>query len=182
MIRKAVGTVIRRITVTATTNRTIGRLAARMSRTVGPRIAIAMTATTVTTISNGTTVKMTFPGNVNRFQLLPTTVIGRSSIRRAVGQPMRALPGPPLRPRTLGCARALAPRRLRPGPSDGALGSSTGSFVDAAHDRVEARHDRHRVSDEMTGHHQPNGLQVNERWVVDPHPEGLVRAVADGVR
>src|SRR6478736_2005897 len=75
MIRKAVGTVISRITVTATTNRTIGRLAARMSTTVGPRMAIAMTATTVITISNGTTVKMTLPGKVNRFQLLPTTVI-----------------------------------------------------------------------------------------------------------
>src|SRR5438034_8751895 len=75
MIRKAVGTVIRRMTVTATTNRTIGTLAARMSTTVGPRIAIAATATTVSTISTGTTVKMTLPGKVNRFQLFPTTVI-----------------------------------------------------------------------------------------------------------
>ena len=69
---------MRRITVTATTNRTIGRLAARMSTTVGPRIAIAMTATTVPTISNGTTVKMTFPGKVSLFHDFPTTVIGRS--------------------------------------------------------------------------------------------------------
>ena len=46
-----------------------------MSTTVGPRIAIAMTATTVTTISNGTTVKMTLPGKVNLFQDFPTTVI-----------------------------------------------------------------------------------------------------------
>ena len=34
---------------------------------------------------------------------------------------------------------------------------------------------------EMPGHHQPNGLQMDERRVVDPHPERLVRAVADGV-
>ena len=67
--------VIRRTTVTATTNRTIGRLAARMSTMVGPRMAIAATATTVNTISNGTTVKMTLPGKVNRFQDFPTTVI-----------------------------------------------------------------------------------------------------------
>ena len=61
----------------ATTNRTIGRLAARMSMTVGPSSTIAATATTVITISNGTTVKMTFPGSVSRFQDFPTTVICR---------------------------------------------------------------------------------------------------------
>ena len=31
-------------------------------------------------------------------------------------------------------------------------------------------------------HQQPDRLQVDERRVVDPHPEGLVGAVADGVR
>ena len=50
----------------ATTNRTIGRLAARMSMTAGPSSTIAATATTVITISNGTTVKMTLPGKVSR--------------------------------------------------------------------------------------------------------------------
>ena len=39
------------------------------------RFIIAATATTVTTTSKGTTVKMTFPGRVSRFQLFPTTVI-----------------------------------------------------------------------------------------------------------
>src|SRR6478672_2568180 len=130
MIRKAVGTVIRRITVTATTNRTIGRLAARMSTTVGPRMAIAATATTVPTISNGTTVKMTLPGKVSRFQDLPTTVMSSCLARAGL------------------CRRSL---------------------VDAAHDRVEARHDRHRVGDQVARHHQANGLEVDERRVVDAH-------------
>src|SRR3954447_20963477 len=55
------------------------------------------------------------------------------------------------------------------------------SFVDAAHDRVQAGHDRHRVRDEVAGHHDADRLQVDERRVVDPHPEGLVAAITDDV-
>src|SRR5688500_11981148 len=56
------------------------------------------------------------------------------------------------------------------------------SLVDAAHDGVEGRHDCHRVSDEVPRHHDTDGMQVDERRVVDAHAERLVGAVADHVR
>src|SRR3954469_4205484 len=55
------------------------------------------------------------------------------------------------------------------------------SLVDASHDRVERRHDRHRVRDEVVLHQQADELEVHERRVVDLHPERLVRAVRDHV-
>ncbi len=54
MIRNAVGIVISRTTVTATTNRTIGRFAARMSMIGGPKTTIAATSPNVSTINSGT--------------------------------------------------------------------------------------------------------------------------------
>ena len=65
MIRNAVGTVISRTIVTATTNRTIGRLSARMSTIGPPRIATAAINPTVRTTRTGIAVKMTLPGKVN---------------------------------------------------------------------------------------------------------------------
>ena len=46
-----------------------------MSTIGGPSSTIAATATTVSTTSSGTAVKMTFPGKVNRFHVFPTTVM-----------------------------------------------------------------------------------------------------------
>ena len=77
MIRNAVGTVISSTIVTATTNRTIGRLCDSRSRTGPPSSTIPTTDTTASTISTGTAVKMIFPGSVSRFQVLSTTVICR---------------------------------------------------------------------------------------------------------
>src|SRR4051794_10221290 len=56
-----------------------------------------------------------------------------------------------------------------------------GSLVDAAHDRVEGRHHRHRVGDQVARHQHAHRLEVDERRVVDPEPERLVRAVTDRV-
>src|SRR4051812_16280068 len=56
-----------------------------------------------------------------------------------------------------------------------------GSFIHAAHDRIEARHDRHRVGDEVAGHQHPDRLEMDERGVMEPEPERLVRAVADRI-
>src|SRR6478609_2432192 len=151
MIRNAVGMVISRMIVTATTNLTMSMLADRMSRTVGPSTTIAATATAVTTSSSGTTVKTIFPGRVSRFQDFVTTVM-----------PGPCRLEPPRSPRA--CRFVRWP-----------------SFVDAAHDRVERGHDRHRVGDQVARHHQADRLEVDERRVVDPHPEGLVRPVADRI-
>src|SRR3954452_1353173 len=37
-----------------------------------------------------------------------------------------------------------------------------GSLVDAAHDRVEGRHHRHRVGDQVAGHQNAHRLEVDE--------------------
>src|SRR6185436_10320044 len=149
MIRKADGTVMSRITVTATTNRAIARFATMMSITGWATSAIAKAPATVRTASSGTTVNTTFPGKVNRLHVLPTTVM-------------------PL-PADQATTNCLAWRT----PS---------SLVDPAHDRVEAGHDRHRVGDQVALHQQPDRLQMDVRRVMDPHPEGLIGAVADDVR
>src|SRR5688500_12013440 len=74
MIRNAVGTVISRTIVTATTKRTIGRLATRISRIGSPKITMPATKATVASSNNGTTVNTILPGNVSLLQDLPTTV------------------------------------------------------------------------------------------------------------
>ena len=56
------------------------------------------------------------------------------------------------------------------------------SLVDAAHDRVERGHDGHRVGDQVVLHQHAHQLEVDERRVVDLHPERLVGPVADHVR
>src|SRR5687768_9015100 len=83
MIRNAVGMVISRMIVTATTNRTIGRFATRISRIGSPRSTITATSATVARINNGTIVNTILPGSVNRPQLRPMTVIWRSLVHAA---------------------------------------------------------------------------------------------------
>ena len=61
----------------------------------------------------------------------------------------------------------------------GSARAAVASLVHAAHDRVEGGHDRHRVGDQVAGRQQADRLEVDERRVVDPHPERLVGAVAD---
>src|SRR5262245_54235051 len=130
MIRNAVGTLISRIAVAATTNRTRKMLAARKSRIAGPKTTSSAVTATSRTSRTGTIVKISFPGRVSRDQVLLSAV-------------------------TL--------------------------LVHPAHDRVEGGHDGHRVRDQVARHHHAHRLEVDERRVVDPHPERLVRAVADHV-
>src|SRR5450759_2873371 len=55
------------------------------------------------------------------------------------------------------------------------------SLVHAAHDRVQRRHDRHGVGNQVSRHEKPDQLEVQEAGVVDAQPERLVRPVAEGV-
>src|SRR5688572_3832402 len=119
MIRKAVGIVISRMIVTATTKRTIGKFATRISMIGSPRSTITATSATVSRMSSGTTVNTTLPGSVSRSQLRPMTVM----------------------------ASCLARQWM--------------SFIDAAHDRIEAGHDGHRVGDEVAGRHDADRLEVD---------------------
>src|SRR5689334_22698923 len=78
MIRKALGTLIRRTAVTATTKRTIGRFAVRMSTTIGPakramRI-VAIGARIRKTRASGST---TFPSGVRLRRLRATAAVMR---------------------------------------------------------------------------------------------------------
>src|SRR5689334_25270347 len=122
MMRNAVGTVISRITVAATTNRTIGRFATSVSTASCPNAVIRMISAAMVTTSSGTRMNRNLPGRVRRFHPRATTVIVR-------------------------------------GPGT--------SLIYPAHDRVERSHDGHGVGDQMSRHHQPDGLQVQERRVVD---------------
>src|SRR6478736_7828050 len=85
MIRNAVGTVIRRMIVTATTNRTIGMLAARRSTICAPSRAMTTISGMVSASSSGTAVNTTFPGSVSRFHPLEITVMQRTPQRVALG-------------------------------------------------------------------------------------------------
>ena len=69
------GTDISSTAVTATTNRTMGRFAARKSTISWPKMTrIAMTAIVVTS-NSGASVKKSLPGRLRRFHARPTTVI-----------------------------------------------------------------------------------------------------------
>ena len=70
MIRNAVGMVISSTIVTATTNRTIGRLATRMSTMAPPKMAMRATNATVVATKTGMTVNTTLPGKVRRLPAL----------------------------------------------------------------------------------------------------------------
>src|SRR5215207_2377600 len=76
MIRNAVGTLIRSTTVTATTNRTIGRLAVRTSTMIGPaksaRRIVAIGARISRTRTSGRT---TLPSGVRLRRLRATAVM-----------------------------------------------------------------------------------------------------------
>src|SRR4051794_26842510 len=179
MIRNAVGTVISRITVAATTNRTIAMLSDRTVRTGPPNSTIAATATTRPASNNGTIVKTTLPGKVSRFHDFPTTVIWYCLARRRTSrgegggehgsERSCSYVSEPAEPTTLASA---VPRRAE---------LFARSFVHAAHDRIQGRHDRHRVCDEVTRHQEADRLQVDERRVVDAQAERLVGPVAHRV-
>src|SRR5512146_1665143 len=62
------------MTVAATTNRTIGRFAARTSTIVPPRIEITATSAITVASSTGTIVNTTFPGSVSRSHVRLMTV------------------------------------------------------------------------------------------------------------
>ena len=68
MIRNAVGTVMSRMAVAATMNRTTSRFAAARSTSSPPSRITATTSPTVSTPNSGIAVKMTLPGSVSRFQ------------------------------------------------------------------------------------------------------------------
>src|SRR5512140_2908561 len=50
------------------------------------------------------------------------------------------------------------------------------SLVDAAHHRIQRRHDRHRVGQQVAREERAHGAQVDEARVVDLQPERLVGA------
>src|SRR5688500_17033193 len=175
MMMNAVGTLISRIAVAATTNRTRSRFETMKSRIAPPKRTTTRTSPSVSTSSIGTSVKINFPASVSRLHERATAVtagcpspgLGAPSRRRPRAGP-RAHSDVRERSRAAGNARIARPGRA--------------SLVDAAHDGVEAGHDRHRVGDEIAGRERTDGLEVDERRVVDPHPERLVRAVAHRVR
>ena len=130
MITKAVGMVISRTAVAATTNRTSGRLSLRKVRAMGPMTTITPSPTTPSTVSSGMTVKMILPGSVSRPHARPMTATYLST--------------PPM----IGSSEAMI-----------AIVSAT----------------------RLPGISSADALEVDERGVVDPQPERLVGAVADGV-
>src|SRR5258706_7348483 len=138
MIRKAVGTLIRRTAVAATRSGTSHRFVARKSRMPPPNSTMTTIRPTVRTARIGSTVKITLPARVRRPQV-----------------------------------RVIAVMRCVLAPT---------SLIYSAHDGVEGGHDGHGVGDEVARHQQAHRLEMEIRRVVDPHPERLVRPVADDVR
>src|SRR5258705_4968242 len=163
MIRNAVGTLINSTAVAATTNRTSHRFVARKSRMPRPNTTMTTISPAGRTARIGSTVKITWPPRVRRLQVLVIAVIAPAVCELATSAASHCSPTE---------VRGGAPRRHRPEVS----------LVHPAHDRVEARHDGHRVGDEVARHQQADRLEVEVRRVVDPHPERLVRPVADDVR
>src|SRR5258706_8163644 len=156
MTRNALGTLIRSTAVTATTTRPSHMLAARKSTTGLPATTTSTTSPPVRTARIGTTVKMIFPARVNRPKERATAVTGRAPGGRCGRWRLRARAH--AHPSAL--ARVLA----------GALASTRparASFVHPSHDRVEARHHRHGVGDQVARHQHADRLQVDERRVVD---------------
>src|SRR3954447_5481584 len=155
MITNAMGGVRSSTTVAASRKRTMGRFAARTSTSTGPTNTASRTVTsgprTRTMNASG---RMTLPKIVRLFQARPTAII--------------ELPHRGQRARVVEMAAAEGPPAAR-------------SLVDTAHDRIEARHDRHRVGDQVVLHQEPDELEMHEGRVVDADTKRLVRAVADGV-
>jgi len=74
MIRKAVGTLISRTAVAATTNRTSHRFVARKSRMPPPNRTMTATRPMVRTARIGSRVKITLPASVSRLHERATAV------------------------------------------------------------------------------------------------------------
>src|SRR3954447_9586638 len=203
MIRKAVGTVISRTAVAATTKRTSGRLSLRNWIASGPTSTSTITSPIISTASSGTSVKTTLPGSVSRPHARETVVIVHRGRVRAASPALRRVQ-PKATPRlSRGDARTRR-RDVRPGrvwtrrgegdreqpnertqrcvseAAERATHASAvrawPSFINPAHDRVEGGHDRHRVGHQVPGHQPVDRLEVDEARVVDPEPERLVRA------
>src|SRR5215207_3312660 len=85
-------------------------------------------------------------------------------------------------PRAVMLPQARFSAVMRSPPLAPALWSRSGSLVHAAHDGIKGGHHGHRVGDQVVPHQQADELEVDERRVVDLHPERLVRPVRDGVR
>src|SRR6266542_5289526 len=191
MITKAVGTLMSRTAVAATTNRTIGRLAASTS-TIAPPYRLTTTTSGTNSASRiGRPRKITLPVIVSRLHVRPTAAVTAPALdgqcRRCRLRTLAHDLGPMARgsvASSLG-GRMATRRRGCQDPLAGAWATTRPrrpSFVDSAHDRIQRRHDRHRVRDQIARHDQADRLEVHEAGVVDPHPERLVRAVADGIR
>src|SRR5215213_5392753 len=126
MIRKALGTLIRRTAVTATTKRTIGRFAVRMSTMIGP----AKSASRIVAIGPRMKIRR---------------ASGRTTLPRVVRLPQDRLSAVTCpRPRANGLAElGLGPRRA----SVGSTLTVPSLLVDPTHDGIERGHHRHRVGD-----------------------------------
>src|SRR5437660_8768458 len=85
MIRNAVGTLMRRMAVAATANRTIGRLAARMSRIARPKSIRTTMRGTSRARRTGIRTARTLPGSVSRDHVRPTAAVMRLVPRHARG-------------------------------------------------------------------------------------------------
>src|SRR3954451_12299601 len=175
MIRKAAGMLNRRTPVTATTNRTMPRFAFSTSSSSGPtNTASRIVATGATTSTSSISGRITLPRTVMLPQARLSAVIARprdrARARRAQGAREH------VSERTRACVSEAA-QAATPATAVGGR-----SLVDAAHDGIEARHHRHRVGDQVVLHQQPDELEVDERGIVDLHPERLVGPVGDRVR
>src|SRR3954451_11560034 len=80
-------------------------------------------------------------------------------------------------PRTVMLPQARLSAVMPESSRDRARVARARSLVHAAHHRVERGHDGHRVRDQVVLHQQADELQVDERGVVDLHPERLIGPV-----
>src|SRR6478735_2427062 len=135
MIRNAVGMLMTRIAVAATTKRTSQMLSARNWMIVGPNRTRTAISPTVRTSTTGRIEKISFPGSVSRDQVLD----------RVVTTPVPGGQSPRCRLRARACAHPSARAHVLGGALRSTRLDRASSFVDAAHDRVEAGHDGHRV-------------------------------------
>src|SRR4051794_9875397 len=174
MMMNAAGMLNSRIPVTAATNRTMSRFALSRSTTSGPtnsasRIVMIGPTTRTSSASGRTTLPRTVMFDQARLSAVTPLPRNRDRTRRGEGAREQRSE------RTQMCVSEAA-ERATPAPA-----VRTRSLVDAAHDGVEGGHDRHRVGDEVVLHQHPHELEMDERRVVDLHPERLVGPIGDRV-
>src|SRR5688572_3631260 len=164
MITKATGIVMSSVTVAVRMKRKMSMLlrtiSASSSTTAGMRPSCQpATSSTVMTTSSRNSGRMILPARLRRFHGREITLTAHA----------------PPRP-----AAVLRAKRPRPGIPPG-CGRCLRSLVHAAHDRIEAGHDGHRIGDQVARHQMADSLEREVRRVVDAQPEGLIGAVAHGV-